>query len=143
LTLSLIPYHEQNRYADIYAIQWQGTTLLESRVEYAVDGYLSLYFPTPMLFLGSLNDEQSEQQSARTLAEGLHQKNVLAEVEKQRATFESINPKTVEEIAEFMAGPGKDSIYRPLVIQQLISMAPADQELEYHAENLSIPGYLT
>lgn len=143
LTLSLIPYHEQNRYADIYAIQWQGTTLLESRVEYAVDGYLSLYFPTPMLFLGSLNDEQSEQQSARTIAEGLHQKNVLAEVEKQRATFESINPKTVEEIAEFMAGPGKDSIYRPLVIQQLISMAPADQELEYHAENLSIPGYLT
>lgn len=141
LSLTLIPYHEEIPYTDIYSIQWQDTPLLESRVDYVIDHYFSVYFPTPMLFMGSLSDGDNEKQLARGVAEDLHRNNLIVAIEQQRAEFEAINPKTSEEIADFLAGPGKQSVYRPLAIQRLISMAPADNALAYHARNLDIPGY--
>lgn len=141
-TLSLIPYYDETQYADIYSIRWQGETLLESRIEYSIEGYLSVYFPTPMMFLGSLGDSQAEQVAARNYVEDLHKNNVLEVISQQKTEFERINPQTAKEIAAYLRGPGYNSVYRPSAVLRLIDLAPQNDTLAYHAANREVPGYV-
>ena len=142
VSLTLIPYHEERPYADVYALTWQGETLLESRVNYSIDNYFSVYFPTPMMFLGSLGDEAAETAIATDYITDYHRDNVLATIDQQRTEFEQFNPQTAEEIAAYLTGPGANSVYRPSAVLRLIDQAPETDALAYHAANSKIPGYI-
>lgn len=142
VTLSLIPYHDAVQYEDIYALTWQGETLLESRVSYSIDSYLSLYFPTPMMFMGSLSDEAAEQAVARDFITDHHKNSVLAVIDQQRREFEQANPQTADEIAAYLKTGGANSVYRPSAVLRLIDLAPETDTLAYHAANSHVPGYV-
>jgi hypothetical protein len=142
VTLSLIPYYDEVQYEDIYALSWQGETLLESRVTYSIDSYLSLYFPTPMMFMGSLNDEAAEQAVARDFITNHHKDSVLALIDGQRREFEQANPETAAEIAAYLKAGGANSVYRPSAVLRLIDLAPETNTLAYHAANSQVPGYV-
>ncbi len=142
VTLSLIPYYDEVQYEDIYALSWQGETLLESRVTYSIDSYLSLYFPTPMMFMGSLNDEAAEQAVARDFITDHHKDSVLAVIDQQRRDFEQANPQTADEIAAYLKTGGENSVYRPSAVLRLIELAPETDALAYHAANSKVPGYI-
>lgn len=142
VTLSLIPYWEEKRYADVYELKWQGESLLESRVEYSIDAYFSVYFPTPLMFLGTVNDEAAEKAVARDYVTDLHKGGVLATIDQQRQEFERANPQTAEEIAAYLTGPGRNSVYRPSAVNRLIELAPEENALAYHEANSNVPGYV-
>ncbi len=142
LTLTLIPFQEESQYADVYALTWQGYTLLESRVDYSIKGYFSVYFPTPMMFMGSLTDESEEIAAAKAYVTDHHRDNVLAAIDQQRSDFERINPQTADEISAYLAGPGRNSVYRPSSVIRLIELAPETDVLAYHATNRDVPGYV-
>ncbi len=142
VSLTLIPYHEEIPISDIYTLTWQGETLLESRVNYSIDNYFSVYFPTPLMFLGSLGDEAAERAVARAYVTDHHKANVLATIDQQRTEFERFNPQTAEEIAAYLSGPGANSVYRPSAILRLIDLAPETDALAYHAANNEVPGYI-
>lgn len=142
VSVTLIPYHDEKPLTDVYALTWQGETLLESRVNYSIDGYLSVYFPTPLLFLGSMVDEHSERALARDYVTDYHKANVLATIDQQRIEFEQFNPQTAEEIAAYLTGPGANSVYRPSAVLRLIDQAPETDALAFHTANSEIPGYL-
>ncbi|OLF85160.1 Carboxyl-terminal protease-like protein [Marinobacter salarius] len=141
LTLTLVPIKDETPYADVFSLTWQGETLLESRVDYSIDGYFSVYFPTPMMFLGTLGDKEEEKSVAEAYVADYHRDNVLATIDQQRTEFEQFNPQTTEEIAAYLTGPGANSVYRPSAILQLIDQAPETDTLAYHAANSNIPGY--
>ncbi len=142
VTLSLIPYYDEVQYEDVYALSWQGETLLESRVTYSIDSYLSLYFPTPMMFMGSLNDEAAEQAVARDFITDHHKDSVLATIDQQRRDFEQANPQTAADIAAYLKAGGANSVYRPSAVLRLIELAPETDTLSYHAANSQVPGYV-
>ena len=141
-TLTLIPYYDESQYEDIYALSWQGETLLESRVTYSIDSYLSVYFPTPMMFMGSLYDEADEQAVARDFITDRHKDSILALIDQQRRDFEQANPKTADEIATYLKAGGANSVYRPSAVLRLIDLAPETNTVAYHAANSQVPGYV-
>jgi hypothetical protein len=116
--------------------------LLESRVTYSIDSYLSLYFPTPMMFMGSLNDEAAEQAVARDFITDHHKDSVLATIDQQRRDFEQANPQTAADIAAYLKAGGANSVYRPSAVLRLIELAPETDTLAYHAANSQVPGYV-
>ncbi|RBW49224.1 carboxyl-terminal protease-like protein [Marinobacter sp. F3R11] len=142
VSLTLIPYHEEIPFSDVYALTWQGETLLESRINYSIDNYFSVYFPTPLLFLGSQGDQDAEKAVARAYITDYHKANVLTAIDQQRIEFERFNPQTAEEIAAYLSGPGANSVYRPSAVLRLIDQAPETSALAYHAANSHIAGYL-
>lgn len=142
ITIGLIPAHDEQPYYDVYELTWQGETLAQSQVHYTLDTYFSLYFPTPLLFLGSLADEQDEHAEAKAYITDLHKDQLLATIDQQRKEFQNLNPTTPEEIAAYLTGPGRSSVYRPAAITRLIDMAPETDALAYHEANSGVPGYL-
>ncbi|MEE3116572.1 MAG: carboxyl-terminal protease-like protein, partial [Pseudomonadota bacterium] len=142
ITIGLIPAHDEQPYYDVYELTWQGETLAQSQVHYTLDTYFSLYFPTPLLFLGSLADEQDEHTEAKAYITDLHKDQLLATIDQQRKEFQSLNPTTPEDIAAYLTGPGRSSVYRPAAITRLIDMAPEADALAYHEANSEVPGYV-
>jgi len=142
-TLSLIPGHDKSTYADVYELSWQGESLAQSRLEYSVDGYVSLYFPTPLLFLGSWESHDlAERAKAKAYLADTHKTQLLSTIDEQQTEFERINPQTTEEIADYLSGPGEHSVYRPQAMLRLIDLAPETNALAYHSTYLPIRGYL-
>lgn len=142
-TLSLIPAHEKYTYADVYELSWEGESLAQSRVEYSVDGYFSMYFPTPLLFLGSWEaSSTTESEKAKAYLADTHRVQLLSTIDGQRNEYESLNPQTTEEIAAYLSGPGRNSVYRPSALLRLVDLAPETNVLAYHSEHSTVPGYV-
>lgn len=142
VTLTLVPAHDEHFYTDSYELSWQGEPLVKSEIEYTIDTYFTLYFPTA-LFFGSLDSGPAiQQQIARDYVYDFHKSHLLKAIDQQREEFERTDPQTREELADYLTGPGKSSVYRPSAITRLAALAPSEGALAYHAEHVSIPGYV-
>ncbi|WP_323750454.1 carboxyl-terminal protease-like protein [Marinobacter sp.] len=142
VTLTLVPAYEEHTYIDSYELNWKGMSLVKSDIEYTIDGYFSVYFPTP-LFLGSLSSgPEYQKQIAQDYLYDFHKSHLLTAIDQQREEFERIDPQTREELADYLFGPGQSSVYRPSALTRLAQLAPKDEGLAYHTEQASIPGYI-
>jgi len=142
VTLTLVPAHDEHIYTDSYELSWQGEPLVKSEIEYTIDTYFTLYFPTA-LFFGSLDSGPAiQQQIARDYVYDFHKSQVLTAIDQQREEFERTDPQTRTELAEYLLGPGQNSVYRPLALTRLAELAPKEGALAYHAEHVSLPGYI-
>eukprot|EP00003_Mantamonas_plastica_P011173 TRINITY_DN2077_c0_g2_i2.p1 TRINITY_DN2077_c0_g2~~TRINITY_DN2077_c0_g2_i2.p1 ORF type:complete len:534 (-),score=85.18 TRINITY_DN2077_c0_g2_i2:10643-12244(-) len=150
VTLSLIPGHDEWIYEDTMSLTWNDQVLLESTVDYTVDGYFSLYFPTPLLFLGTMGDMSGmapqngsdEIQKARIAANDAHHAQVINTVLAQKSRFDQLDLSSPEQIAQYLRGSDSQSVYRPYATMQLVELAPETGALAYHLRNTGIPGYV-
>jgi hypothetical protein len=95
-----------------------------------------------MLFMGSLNTPQEELAAATAHVTDQHKDNVLATIDQQRNEFQQLDPQTAEEIAAYLTGQGRNSVYRPSAVLRLIELAPETNAMDFHARNSEIPGYV-
>ena len=142
VTLTLVPAHDEHIYTDRYELSWQGQPLLKSEIDYTIDTYFTLYFPTA-LFFGSLDSgPELQQQIAQEYVYDLHKSHLLTALDEQREEFQRSNPQTRRELIDYLFGPGQNSVYRLSALTRLVEIAPEENALAYHAEHVPIPGYI-
>ncbi len=142
VTLTLVPAHDEHIYTDSYELSWHGKSLLKSEIEYSIDTYFTLYFPTA-LFFGSLDSgPELQQQIAQEYVYDLHKSHVLTTIDRQHEEFRHANPETRAELIDYLFGPGQNSVYRLPALTRLIELAPKENPLAFHAEHALISGYI-
>lgn len=142
LTLSLIPNFSEFHETAYMNLDWNGETLATSSVNYDIDMVEGFYFPTPLLFPGTLNDKGAERKKATPLVNKQHFANLAKELNQQRPAYESIDPRDPDALYSFIMESSEARLFKPLAVQQLATLAPEDNPLDYHIQYASIPGYL-
>jgi len=142
LTLSLIPSFDEYHETASLNLTWNGETLATSSVNYDIDMVQGVYFPTPLLFPGTLNDMSVEREKAANLVNKQHFANLAKELGQQRPAYESIDPRDPDALYSFIMESSEAPLFKPLAVQQLATLAPEDSPLEYHLQYASVAGYL-
>lgn len=143
LTLTLIPAVGSYDYTDTFQVVWEGETLATSSASYTIKEYMSLYFPTPMLFMGSLYDmEGLDLQDTQDTINGIHARNVADSVALQQPLFDRISQNDPEALAAFVKS-GSAPLFNPRATAQIAALAPASKPLEYHRQYANLSGYVT
>ncbi len=142
VTLSLIPAFEVQHETASMNLVWNGETLAISSVSYDIDMVNGFYFPTPLLFPGTLNDISVERAKAAPLVNKQHFANLAKELNRQRPAYESIDSRDPDALYSFIMGSSGAPLFTPLATQQLAALAPEDAPLEYHLMYATVPGYM-
>lgn len=143
ITLTLIPLYESTRYTDTLAIAWQGETLAKSSASYSIENMFSLYFPTPLVLLGSIYEvDQQDLQETKDTVNSIHARNVADAIARQQPMFDRV-PKTDPEALVRFITSNDAPLFKPRATAQLVALAPAENALAYHQRFLDIKGYLS
>lgn len=142
LTLSLIPFYETTRYTDNLSIIWEGETLAESSASYTIKNAWSLYFPTPLLFMGSLYElDSQDMQETQDTVNIIHARNIADAIARQQPAFEKIPRNDPDALVAFVTSD-QAPLFKPQATAHLATLAPPENSLEYHQRYLNVKGYI-
>lgn len=141
-TLTLIPAVSSYEYTDNLQVVWAGETLASSSANYAIKEYFSLYFPTPMVFMGSLYDiGKVDLSDTRETVGVIHARNIADSIARQQPVFDRIPEDDPDALAAFVK-TGAAPLFNPRATARIAALAPADNSLEYHRGYASLSGYI-
>lgn len=143
LSLTLIPVVTTYDEGESATIVWEKRPLVASKVNYQITEYFGLYFPTPMLFLGTLGDMQAEQAKAAPIVSAMQAERFADQIRKERQAFERIDTSQPEALAAFLRQPGEAPLFLPRATRQLAMLAPESDALSYHQQFAELTGYVS
>ncbi|WP_420194778.1 carboxyl-terminal protease-like protein [Marinobacter sp. GH_1] len=142
LTLTLIPAVGSYDYTDTLTVAWEGETLANSSANYAVKEYMSLYFPTPMLFMGSLYDMGGlDLEDTQNTIGVIHARNIADAIARQQPLYERVPQNDPEALANFVKS-GSAPLFHPRATARIAALAPANNPMEYHQQYANLSGYV-
>ncbi|MDV3504703.1 carboxyl-terminal protease-like protein [Marinobacter sp. M-5] len=142
LTLTLVPAVDGHEYTDTLQVVWDGETLATSSASYSIKQYFSVYFPTPMLFLGSLYEtDQADLTDTLETISVIHARNIADTIAGQQPRFDRIAKDDPDALAAFVK-TGDAPLFNPLAVAGIAALAPVDNRLEYHRTYAELPGYI-
>lgn len=143
LTLTLVPVVTTFDEGETATIVWEQQPLVASEVNYQITEYFGLYFPTPMLFLGTLDDKEAEKAKAEPIVNAMQAKRFADQIQKQRQAFQRIDTSQPDALAGFLRQPGEAPLFLPRATRQLAMLAPESDSLSYHRQYAELPGYIS
>lgn len=143
LTLTLIPGVDSFDYTDNLQVIWAGETLATSSASYTVTQYFSVYFPTPMLFMGSLyGTDQADLVDTQNTIGVIHARNIADSIANQQTLFDRIPQDDPEALAAFVK-TGTAPLFNPQATARIAALGPVENTLEYHRTYAGLPGYIS